>query len=84
MCLAILLPFAGIVVLLATTLAGRSGLVGGGIVLSLLMLGSRTHRPLGILGLVANLFLLVGDFATAGSSVPVAGMAGVSYVLLVV
>jgi hypothetical protein len=82
--LAILLPFAGIAVLLATGLAGRSGLMGGGLVLSVLMIGSPARRVLGYLGVVANLLLLAGDFATAGPSAVVAGVVGVGYVLLVV
>ncbi len=82
---AIALPLAGIAVLLATGLWGRSGLMGGGLVLSLLMLGDRAFRPLGFLGIAANSLLLVGDFATGGSSVPViAALVAVGYLLLLV
>jgi hypothetical protein len=82
--LAILLPLASIAVLLGTDLQARSGLIGGGLVLSFLMLGDRAFRPLGYLGAVANLFLLVGDFATSGArSTLVASLVGVGYVLLV-
>jgi hypothetical protein len=56
--LAILLPFAGITVLLATGLWGRSGLMGGGLVLSFLLIGDRDTRPVGYLGVAANLLLL--------------------------
>ncbi len=81
---AIALPLAGIAVLLATGLAGRSGLMGGGLVLSLLMLGDRESRPLGFLGIAANALLLVGDFATAGPGLPViAAVVAVGYLLLV-
>jgi hypothetical protein len=45
--------------------------MGGGLMLSFLMLGDRACRSLGFLGIAANSLLLVGDFATAGSSVPV-------------
>jgi hypothetical protein len=83
--LAILLPLAGIAVLLATGLQGRSGLMGGGIVLSALLIGGRPFRPLGYLGAVANLLLLVGDFATTGArAVLVASLVAVGYVLLVI
>ena len=82
--LAILLPFAGIVVLLATGLWGRSGLMGGALVLSFLMVGERRTRTVGYLGVAASLLLLAGDFATGGSrSGPVAGLVAVGYVLLV-
>lgn len=85
MALAILLPFAGVAVLLATGLWGRSGLMGGGLVLSLLIVADRASRPLGLIGIAANLLLLVCDFATAGSrSVPVAGLTALGYVLLIV
>lgn len=80
---AIALPLAGIAVLLATGLAGRSGLMGGGLVLALLMLGDRALRPLGTVGIAANSLLLVGDFATSGSSVPVVAiLAAAGYLLL--
>jgi hypothetical protein len=83
--LAILLPLAGIAVLLATGLWGRSGLMGGGLVLSVLLVGSRTFRPLGYLGAAANLLLLVADFSTTGArSALVASLVAIGYVLLVI
>ena len=83
--IAIALPLAGIAVLLATGLWGRSGLMGGGLVLSFLMLSDRACRPLGFLGIAANSLLLVGDFATDGSSAPaIAALVAVGYVLLLV
>jgi len=82
--LAILLPFAGIAMLLATGLWGRSGLMGGAFVLSVLLVGERRTRFVGYLGVAASLLLLAGDFATGGSrSVPIAGLVTVGYVLLV-
>lgn len=81
--LAVLLPFAGSAVLLVTGLSGRSGLMGGGLVLSLLMLADHRFRPLGYLGIVTNLLLLVGDFATVGPrSGLIAGVIAVGYALL--
>ncbi|HEX9865947.1 MAG TPA: hypothetical protein VGC03_13360 [Acidimicrobiia bacterium] len=83
--LAILLPLAGIAVLLATGLQGRSGLMGGGLVLSVLLIGNRTFRPLGYLAGVANLLLFVGDFATSGArSALVASLVAFGYILLIV
>jgi hypothetical protein len=82
--LAILLPFAGIGVLVATGLAGRSGLMGGLLVLSLLMLGERSLRLASWVGIAASLLLLVGDFATTGPpSALGAGVVAVGYALLV-
>jgi hypothetical protein len=37
--------------------------MGGGIVLSVLLIANRTVRPTGYLGGAANLLLLVGDFS---------------------
>lgn len=82
--LAIALPLVGIAVLFATGLAGRSGLMGGGLVLGSLMLGRRDLRPLGSLGIVANAALLIGDFGTVGPSALGAWIVGVGYMLLVV
>jgi hypothetical protein len=82
--LGILLPPAGIAVLLATGLQGRSGLMGGSLVLSVLLIGNRTFRPLGYLGGGATLLLLVGDFATSGArSAPVASLVAFGYMLLI-
>lgn len=82
--LAVLLPFAGIGVLLATRVAGRSGLMGGGLVLSVLMLGERRLRPLGYAGVAASVLLLIGDFATTGPrSALVAAVVAAGYLLLV-
>ena len=82
--LAVALPLAGIGVLFATHLAGRSGLMGGGLVLSVLMLVAAAHRGLGAAGVAANGLLLVGDFATSGARIPVvAGLVAIGYLLLI-
>lgn len=81
--LAIALPLAGIALLFATGLAGRSGLMGGGLILSVLMLGDRRSRPLGYVGIAANLLLLVGDFGTVGRSPIFAALVGAGYLLLI-
>lgn len=82
--LAIALPIAGIVVLVVTGEAGRSGLMGAGIIVAALMLTSRAFRGLGYLGLLANLSLLFCDFSTSGRTIPlVAAFVVVGYLLLV-
>jgi hypothetical protein len=77
------LPFAGIVLLLATHIAGRSSLMGAGFVVSLVMLRDRDLRRLGILGVVAHALLFVGDLGTGDSTQPlVAVVVAVGYLLL--
>jgi hypothetical protein len=77
------LPFAGIATLLATHIAGRSSLMGSGLLISLLMIGSRDLRRLGLLGAVANALLLAGDVGTGDSTaIAIAVIVGVGYVLL--
>src|SRR6266511_1277169 len=77
------LPLAGIVLLLATHIAGRSSLMGAGFVVSLVMLRDRDLRRLGMLGVVANAILFVGDLGTGDSTQPlVAVVVAVGYLLL--
>jgi hypothetical protein len=59
-------PLLGILVLVVTRLWGRSGLMGGAVVLSVLMLIVGVWTAAGWWGLAANLLLLVGDFSTTG------------------
>jgi hypothetical protein len=66
MTLAVAQPLLGIPVLLGTRLFGRSGLMGGALVLSILMLAGDTWTATGWLGVAASLLLLVGDFGTTG------------------
>lgn len=81
--IAIGLPFVGIAVLFVTQLAGRSALMGAGLVIAFLMLKSADFRRLGYAGLLANALLLAGDLATGTSRVPlVAVLVGVGYLLL--
>jgi hypothetical protein len=83
LCLSVGLPFAGIALLLATHIAGRSSLMGAGFVVSLVMLRDRDLRRLGILGVVANALLFVGDLGTGDSTQPLgAVMVAVGYLLL--
>lgn len=66
MVFAVAQPLLGIAILLATRLAGRSGLMGGALVLSILMVAEDTWTGTGWLGVTASALLLVGDFATTG------------------
>lgn len=66
MTLAIAQPLLGIPLLLGTRLFGRSGLMGGALVLSILMLVDGAWTATGWLGVTASLLLLVGDFGTTG------------------
>lgn len=76
MLLAIAQPLVGTAILLATRLAGRSGLMGGALVLSLLMVIDDPRTATGWLGVVASGLLLVGDFGTTERR-PVSGLAPV-------
>lgn len=66
MALAVAQPVLGIAILVATRLAGRSGLMGGALVLSVLMLVDDPTAGAGWLGAVGAVLLLVGDLATTG------------------
>lgn len=82
--IAVALPFVGIALLLVTNQAGRSSVMGAGLVVAFLMLKRRALKPLAYLGIPANALLLAGDLATGGSRAPVvAALVGVGYVLLI-
>jgi hypothetical protein len=84
MCLAIAQPLLGIVLLMATRLVGRSGLLGGALVLSLLMVLGGPWAAAGDVGVTASLLLLVGDFGTSGRhSRVLAALVLVGYVALI-
>ncbi len=85
--IAAIIPLLGIVIFIVTKLAGRSGVMGAGIVISLVMLRSNAFsKVIAFLGILANVLLLVGDFGTAATSpsTPVAIAIGIGYVLLLV
>lgn len=83
--IAIAQPFLGIVLLLATHLLGRSAVMGGGLVAAFLMLRSPGFKFGGWLGILANSLLLVGDFGTSGSRVPLLAVCiAAGYLLLLV
>ncbi len=83
--LAAAMPFLGILVFLATNTAGRSGVLGAGLIVSFLMLRSAAFgRGIGAVGLLANALLLAGDFSTMphSQSSVVALFVGIGYMLL--
>lgn len=82
---AVVLPFAGIALFAVTSLAGRSSVMGAGLIVAFLMLkGTDFRRPLAYLGILANAFLLIGDFATGTAWSPlVTVIVTIGYVLLV-
>ena len=64
--LAVAQPLAGIPLLLVTKRVGRSGLMGGALVLSVLLLVEGVWVAAGWLGSAASALLLVGDLGTTG------------------
>ena len=85
MTLAVAQPLLGIPVLMATRLSGRSGLMGGALVLSILMLVDGRWPVVAWLGVLASVLLLVGDFGTtARPSRLLAVVLAAGYAVLVV
>lgn len=85
MTLAIAQPVLGIPLLMATKLSGRSGLMGGALVLSVLMLVDGTWPAVAWLGVSASVLLLLGDFGTtARPSRLLAGALAAGYATLIV
>lgn len=83
MVIAVAMPFAGILVLVLTGEWGRSGVMGAGIIVAVLMAVDRVWVLAGI-GLAANGVLLVADFATGEAARPfVAALAAAGYLLLI-
>lgn len=83
--LAVLQPFLGILLFIATKNAGRSGVMGAALVASGVMLRSDLfEKATAYLGILASLLLLAGDFS-AGVVPPMTVMAvlvGIGYALL--
>ena len=77
----------GILVFIATKLAGRSGVMAAGLIISILLLRSDLFGKMtASIGILACVFLLVGDFGTSESthSAAVAALVGAGYVLLTI
>ncbi len=83
--IAAVLPFIGVPIFLATGTAGRSAVLLGGLISSILMFRSRFSPPAtGVTGILASATLLIlGDFATAafGPSLLIGFSIAAGYVL---
>lgn len=85
--IAAVMPFLGMAVFSITKIAGRSGVMGAGLIISLVMWRSKTFaRVIAIIGLLACALLLVGDFGTASDSksILISSLVGFGYLLLMV
>jgi hypothetical protein len=82
------LPFLGVLLLLITRTAGRSGLLIGGLIFSIIMLRSGIFsKPCANVGIMASaLLFFIGDLATAllPSSTMIALGIGIGYILWIV
>ena len=79
------MPVLGIVLLVATRIAGRSAVMGAGLVISYVMLRSSVFgRVTACVGIVASALLLAGDVGTSATShsTVIAVLMGIGYVLL--
>ena len=79
-------PFLGIVLFLATRTAGRSGVMGAGLVISIVMLRSDIFKKFtAYVGILASVLLLVGDFSVG--AIPPLGITamlfGIGYMLFI-
>jgi len=82
---AAVMPFLAIVVFIATRIAGRSGVMGAGLVISFVMLRSNIFsKVIAFVGILASVLLLAGDLGTTENSTStiVAILIGIGYVLL--
>ncbi len=84
--LAVVQPFIGIVLFIATQIAGRSAVMGAGLVISLVMLRSHTFgKVIAGMGILSSILLLIGDMGTSTSShsMVIASLIAIGYMLLV-
>jgi len=83
--IALIQPFLGVLLFIATKNAGRSSVMGAVLVISIVMLRNNIfHRAVAYMGILAGVLLLTGDFS-AGIIPPfiiVAALFGSGYVLL--
>ncbi len=79
-------PFLGIALFMATKSAGRSGVMGAGLVISIIMLrGNIFNKVTAYMGLLSSALLLFGDISEGIThSYVIAILTGVGYVLLIV
>ncbi|MHC1785387.1 MAG: hypothetical protein AB9891_22005 [Anaerolineaceae bacterium] len=82
---ALVQPFLGIIIFVTTGSAGRSALMGAGLVISLVMLNSRVFSKwIAICGILTSLLLLAGDLSVSiAPSIFLAGLFGAAYLLLI-
>jgi hypothetical protein len=80
------LPFAGLIMFFVTQGTGRSGMLGAGLIVSLLMLWSDTfNKAVATIGIAASVLLLIGDVSTAFTFSPLlAIMMATGFVLTIV
>ncbi|MFZ5515279.1 MAG: hypothetical protein ACOY90_01490 [Candidatus Zhuqueibacterota bacterium] len=82
---AAVIPFLGMALFIVTKLAGRSGVMGAGVVISFVMLQSNIFgKVIAFVGVLGSVLLLVGDFGTTANSpsTVVAILVGIGYVLM--
>ena len=79
-------PFLGIALFMATKSAGRSGVMGAGLVISIIMLrGNIFNKVTAYMGLLSSALLLFGDISEGIThSYVIAILTGIGYVLLIV
>jgi len=82
--IALVQPFLGIVLFIATKSAGRSGVMGAGLVISFVMLRSHIFSKMtASLGILSSVLLLFGDISVGiAHSYIIAILTGFGYVLL--
>ncbi len=81
---ALVQPFLGIALFVATKSAGRSGVMGAGLVISLVMLrGDIFNKAIAYIGILSSILLLLGDISVgiAHSNI-IAILTGIGYMLL--
>lgn len=83
--IALVQPFLGIAIFLATKSAGRSSAMGAVLVISIIMLSSGIfNKFLAYAGILASVLLLVGDFgASLAPSTIMAVLFGIGYILFI-
>jgi hypothetical protein len=82
---ALVQPFLGIALFIATRSAGRSGVMGAGLVISLVMLRSNIfNKVIAVAGILSSVLLLVGDVSVNNArSDIIAALTGIGYMLLI-
>lgn len=83
--IALIQPFLGLIIFVATKQAGRSAVMGALLVISFVMLRSNTFsNATAYVGILASILLLIGDISvTIARSSIIAIFIGIGYVLLV-